>query len=115
MVAQIDWVFNAESHLAFRNSSRIELRFHPSHSQEYPVEQSKRVWRAAGDVNVHWDYHIDSAASGIVAAKNPAAATACSHSYDESRLRHSGVGFPQRELHIARHGSGDQQHIGVTG
>src|SRR5512138_512446 len=80
------------------------------HRDEQAVEDRLRPGWTPG--NVHVDRHdaIDTADRRIGAlAKEAAAAAACPDRDDHARLWRRVVGAPERDLHIARHRSRDEQ------
>ena len=58
---------------------------------------------------------VDSAGRCVRAlAEDAAAAPAGADGHHDAWLRSGLVGAPKRNLHVARHGPGDQQHVGMA-
>src|SRR5690348_15000409 len=90
------------------------LRCEPVDGQQDAMQQRFRAWRASRDVDVHGNYLIHSAEGRVIDAEDTAADAAGADSNDDLRLRSGIVGFPQSQLHVARNGAGDEQHVGMA-
>src|SRR4029077_19731973 len=68
----------------------------------------------AGDCHVDGDHVGDTPAARVTLAENATGATAIAYRHDQLGLGWRVEGALQRRFHVARHGSGHQQHISVT-
>jgi hypothetical protein len=78
------------------------------------AEEIDGARRTTGNVQIDGDHLIDGADHGIAALEYAAAATAITHGDDPFRIRRRRIGAFERHLHVASHGTGDEQHIGVA-
>ena len=93
-----------------------DARLTNAHRDEESVENRLGTWGTPRNVDVHRHDTIDPADRGIgsFAEDSAAAATGTDGDHD-ARLRHRFVGPTQRDLHVAGHGPGHEQQVGVTG
>ena len=73
-----------------------------------------RRWRAAGNVDVDRHDTVDAAEGRVGAlAEDASAAAARADGHHDAWLRRRLVSSAQRDLHVAGHRTGHQQHVGV--
>src|SRR5215471_8689702 len=69
-----------------RTCRRIISAFQAAGRRKDPVEEGVWIGWTTGNVNVHRDHRIHTAAGSVILPKNARAATAGAHCDDESRL-----------------------------
>ena len=68
----------------------------------------------ARNVNVHWKHMIDASNRRVVHTEDAAANTASAYRDDYLRFRHRPMRLQQRQFHVPRDGTGNQEHVGMT-
>ena len=74
---------------------------------EDAVEQRVRVGGTAWNIHINREHFVHAAHSGVILAKDAAAASAGACGHDQPRLGHGVVRFLQSQLHVARHRAGN--------
>jgi hypothetical protein len=81
---------------------------------ENAVQEGVRIGRATGNIDIHRDDLLHAAQTGVVLAKDTAAAPASPDRHDQPRLRRGVICLPQGQLHVARYRAGHEQHVGMA-
>ena len=82
--------------------------------RDQPAQQVDRSRRTAADVQVDRDHLVDRADHRIAALEHAAAAAAIADRHHPFRIGRRRIGALQRDLHVAGHRAGDQQHVGMA-
>jgi len=97
-------------------SVRMDVQglLHSAQCKQDSLEQRFRAGRTARDVDINGNHCIYSAHRCVVGSEDATTDTAGTHGYHGFRMRRCRPGLAQRQFHVARDWTGDQQHVSMT-
>lgn len=78
------------------------------------MQQGMRAWRATGNKDIDRDYRIHPANRRVVSTKHSFANAARPDRNHKLRFGRGAISLQQSNFHIARHRTGNEEHIGVA-